>query len=192
VRAAWPRPSAAARWILDTLEETLEVNRLWLAGDNYGSNRRRVAFLRANFLRHWREAKESGEPPRVMMKCGATHMVRGLNSNDAFDLGSLVPHVAEAEGRAAFSLLVLGGAGSQIAQFDPSTFSYRARPRGPGGPLSPIADAAWPDAFTLFDMHPLRPIVRSSQEGWHGELVRTVHGFDAVLVMSGSTPSTAL
>jgi len=193
LREVWPGADAETRWILDTLEETLEINRLWAGGDNYGSNRRRAAFLRANFLRHWRAEKAAGRAPKAMLKFGAAHVLRGLNSNDAFDLGALVPEVAALEGGEAFHLLVLAGSGSEVAQFDPSAFAYRAGPGGGyGAGLAPIAGQAWPDAFTLIDLRPLRSIVRSASEGWHRELVRTVHGFDAVLVLTGSTPSAPL
>lgn len=193
VRAAWPGADAETVRILDTLEETLAINRLWTAGDNYGSNRRRAEFLRRNFLDYWRAEKAAGRAPKAMLKFGAAHVLRGLNSNDAFDLGTLVPEVAAVEGAEAFHLLVLPGAGAETARFDPSAFAYRPAPAGDRpGPLAPVTGQAFADAFTLIDLRALRPVVRSAREGWHPELVRNVHGFDAVLVMSGSTASAAL
>lgn len=192
VRAAWPNAGAEAVRILDTLEETLEINRLWAEGDNYGSNRRRAAFLRRNFLDHLRAEKTAGRLPKAMLKFGAAHVLRGLNSNDAFDIGALAPEVAALEGGTAFHLLVLGGKGSEVAGFDPSAFAYRPAPRQGSAALAPVTDQAFPDSFTLIDLRPLRPIVRSAREGWHPELVRTVHGFDAVLALSGSTASAPL
>jgi hypothetical protein len=55
--------------------------------------------------------------------------------------------------------------------------------------LDPIIDAAYPDAFTLVDLRPLRTILGRWREGTDPELMRIVHGFDMLLVMSGSTPS---
>jgi hypothetical protein len=58
--------------------------------------------------------------------------------------------------------------------------------------LEPILAAAHPDAFTLIDLRPLRPLLGRWREGTDPELMRVVHGFDAVLVLSGSTPSSNL
>jgi hypothetical protein len=58
--------------------------------------------------------------------------------------------------------------------------------------LEPILGAADPDAFTLIDLRPLRPLLGRWREDTHPELMRVVHGFDALLVLSGSTSSTNL
>lgn len=194
VRAAWPKPDAESLWILDTLEETFEINRLWVAGRPWESNERRGAFMRSNFLRHWRAEKKGGRSPRVFLKYGASHVVRGRNSTETFDLGSLVPEIAAIENGKAFSMLVLPGAGSSIASFDPTSFTYKpAKYDGVyQNGLEPILRQAWPDAMTLFDTHPLRPMLGHSKTPANPDLLRLVHGFDAILVMSGSTPSSNL
>ena len=92
-------------------------------------------------------------------------------------------------------MMVLPGAGSKAAVFDPSAWTYR-----PGAPkdnyvegLDVLVKAAWPDVFTLIDLRPLRPLLSSARTRTaHPELMRVVHGFDTLLVMSGSKPSTNL
>jgi hypothetical protein len=194
VRAAWPKPDPRSAWILDTLEETFAINRLWVERRAWESNERRGAFMRANFLRHWRLEKAAGRSPRVFLKYGASHMVRGRNTTETFDLGSLVPEVAAIEGGKAFQLLVLPGKGSSVAVLDPTTFGYK--PVEYDGDyskgLEPIAEQAWPDAFTLFDTHKLRPLLGFSRTPAHPQLMNMVHGYDAVLILSGSTPSHSL
>src|SRR5690606_38237303 len=96
-------------WILATLEETLEINKLWVTGEAWRSNERRAAHLRSNFLRHWKQASQAGEAPRVLLKFGASHVVRGRNMSDVFDIGALLPDLAAMEGRPSFGLLVLPG-----------------------------------------------------------------------------------
>ncbi len=59
------------------------------------------------------------------MKFGASHMMRGRTSTEVFDLGTLVPELAEIEGGRAFQLLVLPGTGSRIAQLDPASLTYQ-------------------------------------------------------------------
>ena len=194
VRAAWPKPDAEALWILDTLQETFEINQLWVAGRPWESNQRRGAFMRSNFLRHWRAEKKGGHAPRVFLKYGASHVVRGRNSTETFDLGSLVPEIAAIENGKAFSMLVLPGAGSSVASFDPTSFKYRSA-RYDGvyqHGLEPILSQAWQDTMTLFDTHPLRPLLGYSKTPADPDLLRVVHGFDAILIMSGSTPSSNL
>jgi hypothetical protein len=192
VRSAWPRADPDSAEILDTLERTFEINRLWVGKRAWESNERRAAHLRSNFLRHWRSVRKAD--PRIFLKLGASHLMRGRNTTGTYDLGTLVPELAEIEGRKAFSLLVLPGPGTEIAGFDPRTFGVT--PRKVEGAeymkgLQPIVAAAHPDAFTLFDMHPLRPLVGRAQ-GADSHLADFVHGFDAILIMSGSTPSAAL
>lgn len=195
VRAAWPRPDRRSDLILTTLEETLEINSLWSQRKGWASNERRTAFMRQSFLRHWRAAKAAGETPRVMMKMGASHMVRGRSFSEVWDLGTLLPELAQIEGGHAFSMMLLPGAASPTAVLDPTTFRY-----APGDPkdhymegLDPLVNAAFPDAFTLIDLRPIRPLLSAARsKEAHPELMRTVHGFDTLLVMSGSTPSANL
>ena len=194
VRVAWPQPDARSAAILDTLEETFEINRLWTRKRGWESNERRGALLRNNVLRHWRAEKSAGRSPRVFMKYGASHVMRGRNSTETFDMGSLVHEIAAIEGGEAFGLLVLPGAGSEIAAFDPATFGYKpVKAQGSYAEgLQPILGQAYPDAFTLFDTRPLRPLLGYSRKPADPDLMRMVHGFDAILVMSGSTPSANL
>ena len=193
VRDAWPRADARTRAMLDTLEATLEINRLWVSGRGWESNVRRAAFLRSNFAGLWRLERRARRDSRVFMKFGASHMIRGLNPTDTFDIGAMAPEIAALDGDKSFHLLVLAGPTSQTSNLDPTTFTYRAgiRDQYQGG-MEVIAQAAWPDAFTLFDTTPLRPIARSNARDLHPELARAIHGFDAILVMSGSTPAANL
>jgi hypothetical protein len=192
VRDAWPKADARSVSTLETLELTFEINRLWVEKRGWESNERRAANLRSNFLRHWRSVRKPD--PRVFMKFGASHLMRGRNTTGTYDLGTLVPELAEIEGRKAFSLLVLPGPGTEVAGFNPRTFGVT--PQKVEGAeymkgLKPIIAAAYPEAFTLFDTRPLRPILGRAQ-GADSHLADFIHGFDSILIMSGSTPSAAL
>jgi hypothetical protein len=194
IRNAWPRPGAEAEWVLDTLEETFAINRLWADRRQWESNERRGAFMRANFLRHWRAERRAGRTPKVFLKYGASHAVRGRNHTETYDLGSLLPEIAALEGGTSFHLMVLPGAGSPIASIDPETFTYRSSSEHGTyvNDLEPILGQAFPDAMTLFDTHALRPLLGWSSSPAAPDLMRAVHGFDAILVMTGSTASTNL
>lgn len=188
VRAAWPRADEDAMAMLETLEETLEINRLFVAGRNHESNQRRNDLNKRNLLRYW----QAHDAPKVFCKFGASHMVRGLSHTMSFDIGTLIPELTALAGGKSFHLMVLPGPGSSIAQFDPTALTYRAQPIGSQYQqgLAPITGAASADAMTLIDTRPIRPLITSRRaRQLDDDLVRVVHGFDAVLVMTGSTAS---
>ena len=180
--------------VLTALEETLEINRLWVQGKGYDSNVRRSAYMRANFLKHWQAERAAGRKPRVFAKMGASHLMRGRNMTETYDMGTLATELAFIEGGHAVSVMILPGKGSPAAVLNPVTFTYA--PNKPKDDymqgLDPIIDQADPDAFTLFDLKAMRPVMGSWRAGVDPELMRIVHGFDYLLVMSGSTASTNL
>ncbi|MDO1560441.1 hypothetical protein Q0812_13485 [Brevundimonas sp. 2R-24] len=195
VQASWPDAPEAAQVILTTLERTFVINRDFGAGQNWRSNQTRNDLNRANLRRYWRAAQAEGRRPKLFFKFGASHMVRGVSHTETFDLGTMVAEMADMDEGRAFHLLVLPGQGARTAVFNPSAFTYEpSEPRGDyAGPLGPLVRAAWPDAMTLIDLRPLRPLLSAAQaRRVERDLARTVHGFDAVLVMSGSTPSQNL
>ena len=194
VRDAWPDPDDEAAWILDTLQSTLEINQFWMQERRWESNAHRAALLRSNFLRHWQASKQRGNSPKVMAKLGSNHIVRGRNMTATFDLGTLLPEIAATEGRRSFSVLVLPGMESMTAVLDPSSWTYVSQPAKDNYAqgLEALTDAAYADAFTLIDLAPLRPIVGPSTDRYGADVARVVHGFDMLLVMSGSTASSEL
>jgi len=193
VERAWPRADERVRIILDTLRETLEVNRLWSAGKVYESNLRRVALIRSNLLRYWR-AEERRDPGfRLFMKMGANHMTRGLNMVDMFDAGSLIPGLVAERGGQAFHLMVLPGPAAQTANFDPTRFKYVPGQRDEYGKGMELFSAnLLPNGFTLFLTAPLRPFASSAVDELPSQLIKVIHGFEAMLVMTGSHPSAGL
>jgi hypothetical protein len=190
LRAAWRNAGAESRLIMDTLEQTFAINRLWVEKKGYESNLVRSRFMRANLLRYWRS-----KPPhdRLFMKMGASHLVRGLSMTDVFDLGTLVPELAVANGGRSFHLLVLPGPGTKTANLDPTKFLYVPGNRDQYGEGMDLFDkAVIPGKFTVFDTAPLRPLASSFSGDVPLPLWRVIHGFDAVLIMTGSHPSSNL
>ena len=191
VRAAWPNADTDSAWMLETLEETLAINKLWVSNQGWASNQRRAEFNRRNIRRFRAHAPNS----KVLFKMGASHMVRGLTHTQVFDVGNEMSEAAEAMGARSFHMMVLPGARSHVAQFDPSAFTYRpsdAETYADQG-MTSLMSAAYPDAFTLIDLRAIRPLVFGARhKALDPDLVRCVHGFDALLVMSGSTASSNL
>lgn len=189
LRDAWPGAAARTALILETLEQTLAINALWVAGKGYESNVMRSRFMRSNLLRYWTRM-----PPgdRLFMKLGASHLVRGVSMSDVFDIGTMVPELVAPRGGNSFHLLVLPGPGTQTANLDPTKFVYVPGQRDEYGEGMDIFDkSVVADKFTLYDTAPLRSLA-SGSGGVPLPLWRVIHGFDAVLVMTGSHPSTNL
>jgi erythromycin esterase-like protein len=196
VRSTWVRPDPEAEVILATLEETLEINRLFFANRNWESNDRRARLMRANLFRYWRAEKAAGRAPKLFCKFGASHVTRGRNYSEVMDFGTALHELAELEGGHAFSVLVLPGDGAETAAFDPAAWTYKPRKGGKddyAAGLDPLLAATDPVVFTLIDLRPIRPLLSAARTRTaHPELMRIVHGFDAVLVLNGSKPSTNL
>ena len=126
-----------------------------------------------------------------MVKMGATHVIRGRSMIDVYDLGALLPEVAAIQGGKTFHLLVLPGKSSATAMLNPTTMLYQtATQQRPD--LDVMMNSVPAGQFTLIDMKPLRPLASQHKQKISAELLQIIHGFDAVLVMSGSTASTNL
>ncbi|HEU0079484.1 MAG TPA: hypothetical protein VFQ76_17640, partial [Longimicrobiaceae bacterium] len=176
------------------LEATLRVNRLWVAGRGYDSNVTRGGVMKTRFMRRYREAVAAGDTlPRVMFKFGANHAMRGHSFVNFYDLGNAVHELAEMNGGRAFGLMALAGRGTQAAGMDPATFNYVPRPAEEAAWAKPLYDLADPAAWTLYDLRPLRrPLAAGRLGAVPPLLARVINGFDAVVILSGSGPSTSL
>jgi hypothetical protein len=195
LRQAWPNPDPESALALEVIEETLAINQLFVANRNWESNERRAQLNRRSFLRHWNEAKAAGPAPRVMLKFGASHMIRGRNVSEVFDLGNLASELAAVEGGKSFHLLVIGGPGTEHAIFNPMELRYMPAPVDLADEegLGPIVEKPFSESFTLIDLRPLRPLFSAARTRKSDpELLRIVHGFDAILVLTGSRPSQML
>jgi hypothetical protein len=194
VRSAWPHPTEAIRVILDTLEGTLETNALWVAQRGWESNDRRTHLMRGAFVRYWQYEKAKGRTPKVFFKLGASHMVRGRDMSEVFDIGDLVANTAALEGHRSYHVFACPPRTGMTGQFNPSDMSLMPAPatsfdeQGVGF----LADVGYPDAYTLLDMRELRPILGYKTAAFDVKATRVIHGFDAMVVMPGTTPSKML
>lgn len=194
-RRAWPKAPADAAWLLDTLEETLEINRLWVKRDGYGSNLRRNTLNRANLHRYWRAEKAAGRAPKALFKFGGFHVARGLNTFGNPDVGNAALEIAMAEGRSSFHVLVGGALENQLrAQFNPVKQVYAPKAEsGWWGDMTPYLKAvAYPDAWTVVDMRPLRRVLHGLNGDFAGLPVDTIRQMDAIVFIPDATPQENL
>ena len=200
-RAYAPAPGSEAERILDNVDETLRINRLWVEGHGYESNVARSSYLKRQFMRKYQAARAASrasparEAPRVMLKFGASHMIRGRTFANSYDIGSLAAELAEAEGASAFGVMVIGGRESRHAQFDPRTFGYSPAPgeyaeQAWAKPFYDSADAA---QWTVFDLRRLRPLLSDGRLGQlPARTTQVIYGFDALVILTRSHPSQPL
>lgn len=198
LRNAWPRPDADVLEILHTLEETLEINRLYLANRMWESNERRSRLMRFNLRNHLDRAERDGRRPRLLFKMGETHMMRGVTTTGNYDVGSMLVEAAELRGGGAFSVIAGGGKGSLHGVLNPTNMTTAPAPvdmldnfMG----LAFLTAAITAPGPQLVDMRPLRALVSSEKRLKalnNPEAVRAIFAFDTMLVWNGTTPAVML
>jgi hypothetical protein len=191
LRAAYaPAPGSEAERILHLMEETRAINGLFFSRQGYESNRRRALLNKRRFLDYLLASRTpDGALPRVMLRFGASHMVRGRTYTQVFDLGSLASELADAHGSRSFHVLMVAGAGTTHAVMDPRVLRSVEAPAEYAATAwaRPFFDAALPQGWTVFDLRPLRPRIPRLGD-IPDELRQTLYGFDAVVVLTGSGP----
>lgn len=89
----------------------------------------------------------------------------------------------------------MGGPGIQRAVFNPVALAYQPAPVDLAASLGlePIVAQSLPEDFTVIDLRPLRPLLSAARtKTADPELMRAIHGFDALLVLTGSRAAQAL
>jgi len=187
------KPPARGRAIIDMLERTARINRLFLSGRVYESNLMRSAYLRENFTKHFAAADRTGLTPRVLFKFGGSHMMRGWNYTHTLDIGSAATIIAESRGERSFNVLILGGPGSKSTRMNIMSLQYDAQGDAEVDDsnvawLKPaVADSGW----SLFDMRAVRlEYLRRRDQTLTPVQDRFLHAYDAIVVVRGSTPGT--
>ncbi|HET7232582.1 MAG TPA: hypothetical protein VFJ16_21410 [Longimicrobium sp.] len=189
LRAAYaPAPGSEADRIIRLMEATRQINGYFGRGEGYLSNLNRARLNKQQFMRQLDAATaREGRMPRVMMKFGSSHMVRGRSFTNVFDLGTLASEIADVHGSRSFGVLMLGGAGTKHAAIDPRVFRSVEAPVEVEPWAQPFYDAADPQRWTVLDLRPIR--ARIPRLGpLPAETLQVLYGFDAVVILSGSGP----
>jgi hypothetical protein len=192
VRAAWPNPDRDSDTILRTLEESLAINAVARTGTAWASSERRAQWMRNNLAARLREERERGSPPKVMLKFGYNHMIRGANYVNIFDVGAMTDEVAALNGGRAFHILVLPGPGSRQAVLGPGRSFVSVSSdefdefRTGDQRLTRVLSNANATGHEVIDLRALRPLAMRGLEGWNPDVVRTIHGYDAAVIWKGA------
>jgi hypothetical protein len=198
VRAAWPNPDHDSDTILRTLEESLAINAAARAGNGWAQQERRAQWMRGNLATRLREERARGASPKVMMKGGYNHMIRGPNYVNVFDLGSMTDEVAalNREGARALHVIVLPGPGSRQAvlgawrSFSSVSSDEVDEFRAGDKRLTRVLSNADATGHEVIDLRALRPLAVRGLESWNADVVRTIHGYDAAVIWKGARASS--
>lgn len=178
-----------ARRLIDEMEESWEIYRLYFSREGYASNRQRAEMMKRHFLEYYREAKTNVEHPKVIFKFGANHMYRGANGLNVFDIGNFITELASLEGTGSFHLYVVGKGGTQNAFTPFADESAKQKPYDARNyldriDLTPVLDQSADEHWSLFDLRPLRQLLFSEQiEDIDPALEKVIWSYDALLVI---------
>jgi len=155
----------------------------------WASNDQREELIKRNFMTYYRNATaKQGKGPRVFLKMGATHLSGGISMTGIKSFGGFLDALAVMEGERSFSLLALCGPGSQNAQIFGPAGDCTAKFTEMFGDLGALLSD---QPFVVVDLGPWK----QQPDRWK-HLPETGRDFfwnyDAVLIVSGSAPSTML
>lgn len=199
VRAAWSNPDRESDTIIRTLEETLAINAVARTDTAWAASDRRAQWMRGNLAAMLKEERGRGSStaPKVMLKCGYNHMIRGANYVNIFDVGAMTDEVASLNGARAFHIIVLPGPGSHQAVLGPGRSFVSASSdefdefRAGDQRLTRVRSNANASGHEVIDLRKLRPLAMRGLEGWNSDVVRTIHGYDAAVIWKGAEASTS-
>lgn len=181
----WVQPATGSRaeFLIEQLRTSRRIYRNYILSTNgqptgYASNCEREQNMKSLFMRYYRQAQEAGDSlPKVMLKSGHWHLMKGISPGNCYTLGTFVMDLAKANGMSSFHLMVTvvneGKNASSITNFPQ---------------YAPITRACSVETWTVVDLRPLRAYAHSSAlPDLHAELRHWIFSYDAVLLIGGTT-----
>jgi hypothetical protein len=192
LRAAWPNPDRESDAVMRTLEASLAIETAERAGGAWPYMERRTQWMRSNLAALVRTGS-----PKILMKFGYNHMIRGANYFNGFDLGAMADEVAALTGDRAFHILLLPGPGSRQAVLGAGGFGSIASDsvdefRAGDQRLTRVLSNANATGHEVIDLRPLRRLAMRGLESWNADVVRTIYGYDAVVIWKGARAASGL
>jgi hypothetical protein len=132
-----------------------------------------------------------------MMKFGYSHMIRGANYFNTFDVGAMADEVATLSGDRAFHIVVLPGPGSRQAVLGPARSFISVSSdefddfRAGDQRLTRVLSNTNATGHEVIDLRALRPLAMRGLESWNSDVIRTIHGYDAALIWKGAHASSS-
>lgn len=181
--------------IVDALIASAQIYRYNSAERYFENNQVRSRLMAAYFLERY-DAVE-GPRPRVLFKMGAYHMGRGITPTSIYDIGSILPGLAAAQGRRSLHIAVVPVAGTVrtiapspegFTRVAPYSEDVAARLLTAAG----IAVESLPgEGLVLIPLEPIRQRIRGSALRELPEFARfMLLGFDYLVTTRSATAAT--
>ena len=189
--AELPKGGEAAR-IIGELKESAAIYQMWLHRQGYESNLTRSLLMKRHFVANYDEAIRAGEAkPRVLLKFGLNHLMRGRTYVDVFDLGTFLPELAARNGMQAFHVAILarGGTVNAVTPMSTDPAADRAQHYDPLASrnfefdAAPFLGAGDAEAWTLLDLRPLRKLLATKAVTIDDGGARLIWGYDAAIII---------
>lgn len=184
-----------AEAIVDALAESARIYGLNNSGQYLQNNEKRAALMQRYFLAAYRAAPTPA--PRVLLKMGANHLGRGTTPTSIYDLGSVLPGLAAANGRTMVNIAYIPVSGT-VRYIKPGSTGFTQVDAYTDEVVSPILAAAGIDRTAIpaegHVLIPLAPLRHNLQ----GKALRdlpafarfTLLGFDYLVTTRGAVAAT--
>lgn len=181
-------PGSEADLLIEQLFKSLDIYRNWWLATHENKPTRwaqssdREENMKALFMLRYRAAQRAGErEPKVVVKAGHYHAIRGENWSDLPSLGDFLAQFAKANRRTSFHLAVWNN------NDRPGDFEILSKDRDFGALFRSASARRW----TIIDFRPLRARAYADQlPGLTPELKKVLFGFDAALLIGSGTGGT--
>lgn len=172
-----------AHRLIEMLEASNHIYRIRTSRPNlYVSNNIRERYMRRNLMERYNQARASGAPlPRVLLKFGQWHAMKGRNWGEVLALGTMVSELATSNGMESLHLWT--GLVNEPGHFW-TLHDYED--------YVPLANAGSTDHWTVIDFRPLRRYAAAGMlDGLNDELRLVIFGFDVGVLIGSGNPATA-
>jgi hypothetical protein len=186
---------ALANRILDDLIASARVYQFNYVGRYMENNEERSYLMRDYFLEHYSAVK--GPKPRVILKLGAFHLGRGTTPTAIYDIGSILPGLAAANGQRSLHIVFMP-MGGKVRAIAPSPQGFTAVKDYEEDVVPKLLDVAGiirdrvPEkGLILIPLKPLRQRLTGDQRkamGTFGTFI--VQGFDYLVTTRDARPAT--
>lgn len=177
-----PKKGSEEEFLINELLTSIRIYEKWASpSSRFEANYTREENMKALFMNEYRKAQGVGEEmPKVLLKFGHVHAMRGLNPSNVLSLGNFVTEFAKRNNTKSFLLTMwvnnASGNYSVLSKYD----DYKA-----------IAKATPTDRWTIVDFRPLRNFANAGKiQDLNPEMRRAIYSYDAALIIGGDSLGT--
>lgn len=177
-----PKKGSEAEFLINQLLISARIYQHYYDGTKekipgyFENGREREENMKDLFMMHYRNAQAKGDKmPKVLMKLGYWHTIRGIYKANVPTLGNFVSDFARINGMKSFHLAVF---------INNPPGGFRALPETSA--FTALAESAPLDSWTIIDFRPLRDYAQAGKfKGIKYELYQAIFAFDAAIIIGG-------